>query len=82
MAGGESVVVWLEAYLARKGMFRRGGQEDEIRAAACEALGYAGGRKARRLLEEHADDRSPEVRKAAQAALERLHGTDDLREAA
>ena len=83
MAGGESVVVWLEAYLVKKGMFRRGGQDDDIRAAACEALGHAGGRKAKRLLEEHVEDKVPEVRKAAQAALERLHGfDDDAREAA
>jgi HEAT repeat protein len=45
---------------------------EPVRASLCQALGIAGGDKARRILESHRNDRSGLVRKAARAALERL----------
>jgi len=72
-AGGENLTGFMESYLNRRSFFRRAAVE-ELRACACEALGWIGGPKATRLLERVADDRSAMVRGAAQAALRRING--------
>jgi hypothetical protein len=70
-AGGEEMLPLMKKTLKRKNLFRRT-QTDEIRACACEALGWIGGSEARRLLGEHAKDRSVLVRTAAQSGLRRI----------
>jgi len=80
-AGGESLTHYFEQFLNQKSFFHRG-QNDEVRACACEALGWIGGHKARVILSAVAKDRSAAVRGAAQAALKRLEGFHDDRSAA
>jgi hypothetical protein len=83
-AGGESVLPVLKRALKRKRWFRRT-QADEIRACACEALGWVGGAEARALLSTFLEDRSILVRTAAQSGLRRIArggGDDLLKEAA
>jgi hypothetical protein len=72
-AGGEEVFPFVERALKRRKFLRRG-QTDELRACALEALGWIGGPEARRLLGEHAKDRSVLVRTAAQSGLRRIAG--------
>jgi hypothetical protein len=61
----------MEKALHRKTLFKRGAA-DELRACACEALGWIGGKAAQRLLTEHLNDRSTLVRTAAQSGLRRI----------
>jgi HEAT repeat protein len=70
-AGKAEVLPLIRQALGRKGFLRRGNAE-EIRACACEALGWMGGPEAKVLLSEAAADRSPLVRTAAQSALRRI----------
>jgi len=76
MAGGEAVVPLLEQFVSQKGLFRRG-QTEEMVACACEGLGWAGGRRARSLLEGFSTDRSTMIRSAAQTALKRMDSGED-----
>lgn len=70
-SGRESVVPYL-AEIARRRPLLGGSRADVLRVAACSALGYAGGEEARSVLKERAQDKSTEVRKAAQSSLRRL----------
>jgi HEAT repeat protein len=72
-AGGEDLVPFMEGFLVRKGLFRRG-FDDETRACACEALSWIGGRKATELLEKQINDKSSAVRSAALAGIRRVSG--------
>jgi HEAT repeat protein len=70
-AGGKEILPVIERALGRKALFKRTGV-DEIRACACEALGWIGGDDAHRLLTDHLDDRSVLVRTAAQSGIRRI----------
>ena len=84
-AGGASVITVFEDALTRKHLFKKT-EAEEIRACACEALGWIDVPEARALLEKHANEKSALVRTAAQSALRRLEQGADraafLREAA
>ena len=80
-AGREEVLPLIKQALTRKSLLKRG-QNEELRACACEALGHIGGGEAEVLLHKAMDDRSTLVRTAAQSALRRLAGTESGREAA
>ncbi len=75
-AGGKDVLPLMEDALTRKSLFRRA-QNDELKACACEALGWIGGREARELLGRYLEDRSIIVRTAAQSGLRRIAGGRD-----
>ena len=59
--------------LRKGGLFRRG-MPDEVRAAACVALGTIGDQSAVRVLEKAARDANPVVRSSAEKALRKLKG--------
>jgi HEAT repeat protein len=83
-AGGEDILPVFKRALKRKGWIRRS-EAEEIRACACEALGWVGGDEARRLLTAQLNDKSVLVRTAAQSGLRRIlgdKGGDLLKEAA
>jgi len=70
-AGGKELLPVMIKTLKRRSLFRRA-QNDELRACACEGLGWIGGPEARQLLSEHVKDRSVLVRTAAQSGLRRI----------
>ena len=70
-AGGEQALPVFKEFISQKSLFKRQ-QVEELRACACEALGWVGGRHAHELLEELAMDKSKMVRLAANAAIHRL----------
>jgi HEAT repeat protein len=70
-SGRESVVAYL-AEIARRRPLLGGSRAEAMRVAACTALGHTGSEEANKELRERAEDKSPEVRKAAQSALLRI----------
>ena len=83
-AGGEDMIPVFKRALKRKGWFKRA-QVEEIRACACEALGWVATEEARRLLTEQLGSKSVLVRTAAQSGLRRMlsgEGGDLMKEAA
>ena len=77
-AGGEAMLPIFKRSLTRRSLFRRT-QAAEIRACACEGLGWVGGSEARELVSNYTQDRSILVRTAAQSALRRIAaGGDEL----
>ena len=69
MLGGAGCVEPLAALLIGKG-FKRRHADSDIRACAAMALGKAGGREARMVLEKAASDKDPMVRTAVTGALQ------------
>ncbi len=70
-AGGKDLLPLMRDVLGRRSLFRRT-QTDELRACACESLGWIGGPEAQELLSRHLEDRSILVRTAAQSGLRRI----------
>ncbi len=77
-AAREEAVAYLASLLEPRGLFRAR-LADHLRAALLQALGWAGGPVAESILETHRNDRSPELRSAAETGLARLHGGPELR---
>ncbi len=69
MLGGAGCVEPLASLLIGKG-FKRRHADSDIRACAAMALGKAGGREARMVLEKAASDKDPMVRTAVTGALQ------------
>jgi HEAT repeat protein len=71
-AGGTDMLPLMERALKRKSWLFGKTEATEIRACACEALGWIGGPEARELLNLGMHDRSVLVRTAAQSGLRRI----------
>ena len=86
LTGGKDVLPLMAETLGRRSLLFRKTQTDEMRACACEALGWIGGPEAENLLAGHLEDRSVLVRTAAQSGLRRAagerHAEDIVKEAA
>jgi HEAT repeat protein len=71
-AGGEDMLPIMKRALERTSLLFNRTQTAEIRACACEALGWIGGAEARALLNTGMADRSVLVRTAAQSGMRRI----------
>jgi HEAT repeat protein len=71
-AGGEDMLPIMKRGLERTSLLFNRTRSAEIRACACEALGWIGGAEARELLNIGMADRSVLVRTAAHSALRRI----------
>lgn len=77
--GAEAVPVLLR--IAKKKNLLRIGRKDEIKAAACRALGRTGGSAALKDLQSLSKDRCKSVREAAESSLAKLSTSDQKRAA-